>query len=1035
MTPERWQEVERLYHAALERGEDERAAFLAAACAGDEELRREVESLLEHEAEAEHFIDSPALEAAAKLMAREHSAASTPGQKVNQYEIVSALGAGGMGEVYLAKDTRLQRRVAIKMLPAQSARDPQNIRRFITEAKTASSLNHPNIVTIYEIDEHGEIPFIVMEYVDGDSLRASAGSPMPLEKFLDQAIEITSALAAAHEAGIVHRDIKPANVMLSRSGHIKVVDFGLARLCLPVTPLGSEQSTAEWESRITETGAIIGTLGYMSPEQIQGQNVDARSDVFALGVLFHEMLSGQRLFKGTDQLSATVSILRDDPPSLRTVRKVVPPELAKLIKRALAKNPDERDITAAQMHDELVAIRDSLRPAGKGARWRFTLAVAVTVIILAVGAGFWWRHDSRQSQLREFVLPEIQRLSDAGDFYGAFVLARQARDTAPENPQVQQAWANVSFPLEILSEPPGAEVSMRSYGAADSEWLSLGKTPLAAHVPIAMVQFRVTMDGYVPLEAAPFSFAGSHTFRMHREKETPAGMVHIAGGTARFEGLSVDLPAFWIDRYEVTNEDFKRFIDEGGYRRSELWKHPIVQDGASLAWEDAIRKFVDVTGRPGPSHWELGTFPEGEAQHPVDGISWFEAAAYAEFAGKSLPTVYHWTRAAEIRGGFSGILAVSNFSGRGTERVGSAKGLGPHGTYDMAGNVKEWCFNATGHQRFILGGSQADPPYQYMSPDAQSPTERQRGFGMRLILQKDEASRESLEPITIDRSQELDAPVDGETFKLFAGLYDYDASPLNARVDSIDESQLFWRREIISVDAAYGGERLPLNLFIPKTATPPYQTVVYFPGSDATALSSSRHLQVYPIEFFMRSGRAVAFPIYKGTYERRGAEPSGPLAWRDLTIQRVKDVRRTLDYLATRKDMDPERFAYYGFSMGANYGPLVLAVEPRFETAILVAGGLNRWNARPEAQPVNFVTYVRLPVLYVTGRNDFMVPYETAQRPLFERLGTPMEDKRHVVLDSGHLPSPWNEVIRETLEWMDQRLGPVDATSGSSSSQ
>ncbi len=400
MTPERWHEVERLYHAALERGQEERAAFLSSACAGDEELRREVESLLEHEAEAEHFIDSPAIEAAAKLMAREHIAALTPGQKVNQYEIVSALGAGGMGEVYLAKDTRLQRRVAIKMLPAQSARDPQSIRRFITEAKTASSLNHPNIVTIYEIDEHGEIPFIVMEYIDGESLRSFAGSPMPLEKFLDEAIQITSAIAAAHEAGIVHRDIKPANVMLSRSGHIKVVDFGLARLCLPMTPLGSEQSTAEWESRITQTGAVIGTLGYMSPEQIQGQNVDARSDIFSLGVLFHEMLSGQRLFKATDPMSATAAILRDDPPSLRTVRKVIPPELEKLIKRALKKDPRDRDVTAAQMHDELVAMRDSLRPAGKGARTRFYLAIAgiaIAAVLLGMAAAgilFWRRSAS-----------------------------------------------------------------------------------------------------------------------------------------------------------------------------------------------------------------------------------------------------------------------------------------------------------------------------------------------------------------------------------------------------------------------------------------------------------------------------------------------------------------------------------------------------------------------------------------------------------------------------------------------------------------
>jgi eukaryotic-like serine/threonine-protein kinase len=1028
LTPERWQEVERLYHAALERGEEERAAFLTGACGGDEELRREVESLLEHEAEAEHFIDSPALEAAAKLMAREPAAALDPGQTVNQYEIVSALGAGGMGEVYLAKDTRLQRRVAIKMLPAQSGRDPQSIRRFISEAKTASSLNHPNIVTIYEIDEHREVPFIVMEYVDGESLRATGKSPMPLEKFLDQAIQITSAIAAAHEAGIVHRDIKPANVMLTRSGHIKVVDFGLARLCPPITPLGSEQPNAEWESRITQRGAIVGTPGYMSPEQIQGQNVDVRSDVFSLGVLFHEMLSGQQLFKGSDPLSATVVILRDDPPSLRTVRKVIPPDLDKLIKRALAKNPDNRNITAAQMHDELVAMRDSLRPAGKGARTRFYLAIAAMVILKVAGAGFWWWQQSHQRWLRNVALPEIKRMNEADDRYGAFVLARQALEIAPDDPQLQQAWTDISFPTTIESEPSGAEVFMHSYGGSEAEWLSIGKTPLNTFVPLATtVRFRITHDGHVPLEVAP-PFGSSQMFRLYPSKDVPPGMVAVAGGTALFAGSSVDLPPFWIDRHEVTNRDFKRFVDEGGYRRRELWKHPIEQEGRSLAWKDAIRKFVDVTGRPGPAHWELGTYPEGEDQHPVEGISWHEAAAYAEFAGKSLPTVYHWTRAAQI-GGFSEILTVSNFSGRGTVPVGSANGLGPVGTYDMAGNVKEWCLNAIGQQRFILGGSQLDAPYQFMTPDAKPPTARQRGFGMRLILQQKEASPESLQSITIDASPELDAPVDEDTFKIFARLYDYDDSPLNSKIDSIDESPPFWRREIISIDAAYGGERLPVNLFIPKNATPPYQTVVYFPGATATSLTSSRNLLLYPIEFFLRSGRAVAFPIYKGTYERGVPRPSGPGGRRDLFVHRVKDARRTVDYLTTRSDIDAERLAYYGLSMGASYGPLVLAVEPRFETAILVAGGLAQSSSLPEASQLNFLPHVTLPVLYITGRNDFGLPYETSQRPFFERLGTPPQDKRHVVLESGHLPLPWTEVIRETLEWMDRWLGPVDAAS------
>ena len=1035
--PERRQQVEQLYRAALERGEDERRAFLSSACAGDEDLRCEVESLLGYGAETQHVIDSPAFVAAASRAADERAATLMPGQTIHQYEIISKLGAGGMGEVHLAKDTRLQRRVAIKRLAAEFARDAESIRRFTTEAQTASSLNHPNIVTIYEIDEHGEIPFIVMEYIDGESLKETAKAPLPLERFLDQAIQISSAIAAAHDAGVVHRDIKPANVMLSRSGQIKVVDFGLARLCQPNPPLGGESPTKVLESRITRIGAVIGTLGYMSPEQIGGRSVDWRSDIFSLGVLFHEMLSGRRLFKASDPVAATVSILRDEPPSLRSGRKAIPVELDGLIQRALAKDANERDLTAAQMHDELLAIRDSLRPVGKGARARLTFAIAaVALTLLGVGAVFWWQQQSRQSWVRNVALPEIQRMSDVDDGYGAFILARRARDIAPDDPQLQQAWTSLSVPLTIESEPSGAEVSIRSYLGAEPEWTTLGRTPLKAFVPFAMVRFRVTHEGHVPLEAAPFPFTGSArrpdlpayrlAFRLYPPNDTPPGMVAVPGGTADFQGTTVDLKPFWIDRFEVSNRDFKRFVDEGGYRRATLWKHPIERDGRAVAWKDGVREFVDATGRPGPSHWELGTYPEGQDQHPVEGISWYEAAAYAEFSGKALPNVYQWTQAAGAIGGFSEILTASNFSGKGTAPVGSFAGLGPYGTYDMAGNASEWCFNASGQRRFIFGGSQADPPYSFMHSSAQPPTERQRGFGFRLILRQEEAGTASLQPMAVVTPKALAAPADDETFQLFARFYDYDPSPLNATNDSVDDSHPSWRREIISMDAAYGGERLPVNLFIPKNATPPYQTVVYFPGSDANTQRSSRQVYLRWIEFFLKSGRAVAFPIYKGTYERGAPPPTGVAGWRDLTIHRVKDVRRTVDYLTTRDDIDGGRLAYYGFSMGASIGPFVLAVEPRFDAGILVAGGLSQWAALPEASQLNFAPRVKLPVLMITGRNDFMVPYEAAQKPFFERLGTVPQDKRHVVLESGHLPSPWNEVIRESLEWMDRWLGPVN---------
>jgi serine/threonine protein kinase/Tfp pilus assembly protein PilF len=359
---ERWQQVERLYHAARERGAEERAAFLAEASAGDEGLRREVESLLAYEDQAEHFIESPALEVAAKTIARKQSATVVTGQTINHYKITSPLGAGGMGEVYLAEDTRLGRRVALKFLPALSTQDKRHLRRFEQEARTVAALSHPNVCVIHEVVETGEGRHcIVMEYVEGVTLRElMAESRINVTEALDAAIQVASALSAAHAAGIVHRDIKPENIMLRRDGYVKILDFGLAKL----TEKKSDLPGSEGETRVLELktlpGVVMGTVAYMSPEQARGLPVDARTDVWSLGVVLYEMLAGQKPFEGATPTDVIISIAGREPEPLSECAPEVPSRLERILKKALAKEREERYQTADELLIDLKSLRHDL---------------------------------------------------------------------------------------------------------------------------------------------------------------------------------------------------------------------------------------------------------------------------------------------------------------------------------------------------------------------------------------------------------------------------------------------------------------------------------------------------------------------------------------------------------------------------------------------------------------------------------------------------------------------------------------------------
>jgi eukaryotic-like serine/threonine-protein kinase len=356
---ERWQQVEQLYYATLEKSVEERDSFLAEASQGDEDLRREVESLLAYQEQAENFIESPAVEVAARMIAEQQRPGVAPGQTINHYRITSRLGVGGMGEVYLAEDQRLSRKVALKFPPSHLTQDERHLRRFEVEARAVAALSHPNVCVIHEVVETAEGRHcIVMEYVDGVTLgRQIAKGKLEVAEALDVAIQVASALSAAQAHGIVHRDIKPDNIMVRRDGYVKVLDFGLAKLTEHDASVDPDAATRMLQ---TSPGMVMGTVSYMSPEQARGLPVDARTDVWSLGVVLYELLTGQKPFEGATPTDVIISIVGREPVPLTSHTAEVPAELERIITKALAKDRAVRYQTADDFLTDLKKLRHEL---------------------------------------------------------------------------------------------------------------------------------------------------------------------------------------------------------------------------------------------------------------------------------------------------------------------------------------------------------------------------------------------------------------------------------------------------------------------------------------------------------------------------------------------------------------------------------------------------------------------------------------------------------------------------------------------------
>lgn len=944
------------------------------------------------------------------------------------YTVGRELGGGGMSRVFLAEDKKLGRTVVVKVLAPELVAGI-SAERFGREIMVVASLQQANIVPLLTAGETGGLPYFTMPYVEGKSLRArlAAGPPLTIAECISILRDVTRALGYAHERGVVHRDIKPDNVLLSR-GAAEVTDFGIAKAIA-----ASRVATAG--ATLTQLGTSVGTPTYMSPEQAAGDpGADHRADVYAVGVMAYEMLEGRVPFTGSPQ--AIMSAHISTPPPPMTARADLPPSLRRTVMQCLEKDPVRRYQSAdALLEDiEAVATPGGTDASAERAQPRRMAAWALAAVL--VGVALWFGTSGVRSErwARNDALPRIKRFRDLAQYDSAWTLATKVAEILPHDTALASLRIQFSRNSVLHSEPEGARVFRASFDDT-SHWTLLGTTPIdTLMLPLGFGRFRVERAGFRTQQGLLGS--GNRTFILDSVGAPNADMAHVPGGTfgAFLVGLdaipSVKLGDYFVDLHEVTNRQYKAFVDAGGYTNRDWWPAQITDGGKPVSWESAIARFRDKTGRRGPATWEAGEYPSGLADVPVGGVSWYEASAYAKFADKSLPTIFHWARAAAIQAARF-MVPGSNFETTGPVRGSDFRGISPFGVFDMAGNVREWCENTSGtDERFILGGGWSESPYGFTDGYAQPAMDRSAINGIRLArYPHDEGLVQARLPEKrAFRDYARERPVSDAVFESYRHLFDYDRAPLNAKVDSRDTTQDDWIMERVSFDAAYGKERMMAILLLPKGRAGPYQPLVHFPGSGVINLTNSVERRDQVANFVVKTGRAYVMPIIKSTYERRDSLtsdlPDSSVFWRDHVVMWVKDMRRTLDYLSSRADMDTTRFAYFGYSWGSNMAPMNLVAEPRFKTAVLYVAGLTMEGGRPEVDPLNYLPRVKIPVLMLNGKYDYFFPVEVAQKPFFNGLGSATEQKEWKVYEGGH-DVPRTELISETLRWLDKYLGPV----------
>jgi len=1079
----------------------ERAIYLKRECGADHELLARVEALLR--ADDASPLPELKLEDATGAYAnngrsQDHSdAKQLIGTVIDgKYKLVEEIGEGGMGNVYMAQQTEpVRRAVAVKVIKA-GMDSKAVLARFDAERQALAMMDHPNIARVLDAGttDNGR-PFFVMDLVKGVPITEFCdGRKLTPHERLELFVPVCQAIQHAHLKGIIHRDIKPSNVLVALYDDRpvpKVIDFGVAKAAgQPLTD----------RTLMTGFGTVVGTPEYMSPEQASFNqvDVDTRSDIYALGVLLYELLTGGPPFTRKElEKAGVLEMLRvirekepskpstklstaDGLPTLAAKRGTEPAKLTKLVRgeldwivmKALEKDRSRRyesangfaiDVQRYLANEPVSAHPPSISYRLRKFVWRQRSTVFGVVcgiaLVATISAATWMYWGERQAaenarQVKDALekLPLVQQAIRTEQYEVAFDMLTQVQPLIADHPALPELWEQCSKKCSIVTNAAGADVWCRVYDQSDAVWRHVAHTgdrPIEVAIPRGEYLWRVTKPGYY--EVTGLRPPAQVWFTLDRVDSIPSEMIHIPKGTPNRPGMafsnkfeSVELPAFLIDRYEVTNAEYDRFVKTGGYDRSEYWHDlPFIgADGQAIRWGNVKPLLVDQTGRPGPATWRNGTFPPGENDHPVHGVSWYEAMAFARFAGKSLPTIYHWVQASQIE--LSVVLAGSPIITRSKfgPKIQSVKSLnepGFYGTFGTMGNVKEWCFNDTGNgQRFILGGGCGEPIYMPLTLDSSSPLQRNEFYGFRCVkFLNDEkgpaAAWETTGRVPWPTPPKREDLMDAATFRLVVhDRFTYDrSSPLDVTSEQIDEGD--WIHVIAQINAAYRDakgrwERMSLHLYLPKgiDAQKGYQTIVYFPGGDAVMLPRIRPLpEEYGLDALVRSGRAVLRPVYQGTYERRFASfDADARTEEERQLSLGQDLMRAIDYLQQRGDVNMDQLGYYGFSWGASAAGSLVAVEPRFRAAVFEAGGLSNDPLRKERALLEWrhcLPLIQIPVLMINGQADPIYPVKESQEPLFELLGSAI--KEHYVHPNGNHMLPHDVKFGKALQWFDAHLG------------
>jgi serine/threonine protein kinase len=1003
------------------------------------------------------------------------------GRTILHYKIFEKLGEGGMGIVYKAEDTKLKREVAIKFLPKSFNVSEKDKQKLKTEAQIAAGLNHPNIATVYAIEESGDDTFIVMEYVQGSELkeviRNSPQRKINLNDFLNYAIQIAEGVNAAHKKGIIHRDIKSSNIMLSDDGRIRVMDFGLAQI--------------HGDPLVTKKGSTPGTTAYMSPEQLRGEEVDFRSEIWSLGIVLFEMLTGQQPFQGNFDQAIIYSILHEKPKSIKKINPNVSDELEQVFLGCLEKDKRKRIQSADELLKRLKEIQSntSIRSSNKFSPSRLKISKAglvvstIIVAVLIILAVFLPIKKIFTHENLPEIRDQLQQLVNEENYYEASLFAEEHKSVLENDSVFKQLSLIIYDTLSVSSEPQGAKVYLLRYNPdksdSDSKGKFIGETPIKDY-QIVRGDYLITLDKdaepvenneneltfpfgrveYLPVIRVASSYPIMKEFpvpvrgikvnvKFYEKEKLPENMVFVPGGKHKLVSSSIHLEKpltlndFFIDKYEVSNADFKKFISAGGYHEKKYWKFKFVRNGKEISWQEAIKLFVDRTKLNGPRSWSNQNYPEGKDNYPVTDITWYEAAAYAEFLGKSLPTVYQWEKAA--RNGVPNyhstsmpwglIYPTDDLSGRtnfhSNETVPVDKydfGISYYGCYNTAGNVEEWCLNKSTNGFVYADGSYEDSNYVFGTFSSFDGFHSTPSLGFRCVKNAEgKNSDQSGMLVNLIPQIPVYHPVDDSRFNSIRKLYDYEKKSLNPKIILSEENE-YWTKEKVSFESPFG-DRIIGYLYLPKNVVQPYQCILWNPHSGVyrygfSADWAAEKLYSENIEY----GRALFVIVPKGSPERKWEygedrpEKSSDL-FRDRVIRWVIEQRLVLDYLDSRSDIDFSKIAY--ITTANDYdGFIVPGVDNRFNCNIIIANGIYEEDQKiisAEINPINFLSRYKAPTYMIHGKYDEAVYFSVSVMPAYNLLPEP---KKLAALNTTHVP-PLAMRVPLINKWLDETLGTI----------